>query len=351
MRVKTSVLMAMVLVASLVGAQEWKFVVSGDSRNCGDIVVPAISEGVKKDAAEFYWHLGDFRAIYAIDEDISNRAKSPWMKSLGEYQKIAWQDAIEKQLGGFGGLPVYVGIGNHETIPPKTRGEFVETFSKWLDAPAIHSQREKDSSDLTVKTYYHWRQKGIDFIYLDNASADEFDAGQLTWFEKTLAAAKQDSTVKAIVVGMHAALPNSLAEGHSMNNWKAGEESGMRVYTDLVDFRNQTKKNVYVLASHSHFYMKGIFDTPYWKVHGGVLPGWIVGTAGAHRYKLPEDAKKAEEAKTNVYGYLLATAHESGSIDFRFKELPESAIPRDVVAEFGASLVHECFVGNSDVRH
>jgi hypothetical protein len=106
MRVKTSALMAMVLMASLVGAQKdasWKFVVSGDSRNCGDIVVPAIAEGVKKDAAEFYWHLGDFRAIYAVDEDIANRAKSPWTKSLSEYQKIAWQDAIDKQLVVFGG--------------------------------------------------------------------------------------------------------------------------------------------------------------------------------------------------------------------------------------------------------
>jgi hypothetical protein len=30
-----------------------------------------------------------------------------------------------------------VGIGNHETIPPKTREEFVLTFADWLNAPAI----------------------------------------------------------------------------------------------------------------------------------------------------------------------------------------------------------------------
>jgi len=47
----------------------WNFAVSGDSRNCGDVVMPAIAEGVKGDHAEFYWHLGDYRAIYNFDED------------------------------------------------------------------------------------------------------------------------------------------------------------------------------------------------------------------------------------------------------------------------------------------
>jgi len=53
----------------------WKFAVSGDSRNCGDIVMPAIASGVLAAHAEFYWHLGDFRAIYAFDEDMAPPAK------------------------------------------------------------------------------------------------------------------------------------------------------------------------------------------------------------------------------------------------------------------------------------
>src|SRR6516164_4718289 len=50
-------------------AAGWKFAVSGDSRNCGDIVMPAIAQGVRRDGASFYWHLGDYRAIYIFDED------------------------------------------------------------------------------------------------------------------------------------------------------------------------------------------------------------------------------------------------------------------------------------------
>jgi len=47
----------------------WKFAVSGDSRNCGDVVMPAIADSVLKGDAQFYWHLGDYRAIYTFDED------------------------------------------------------------------------------------------------------------------------------------------------------------------------------------------------------------------------------------------------------------------------------------------
>jgi hypothetical protein len=350
-----SALLVLLLVVPIAQAQKsstWSFAVSGDSRNCGDVIMPAIAAAVKRDKAEFYWHLGDFRAIFAMDEDIRDRATGDRPSSTEAYQKIAWQDAIENQLAAFVGMDVFVGIGNHETIPPKSRGEFITAFDRWLDQPIVHDQRHSDDpKDGTVKSYFHWKKNGVDFIYLDNASQDEFDQGQVTWFEKVLAADKPDVSVKTVVVGMHAALPNSLAAGHSMNNWKRGDSSGTQVYTDLVDFRNQSKKMVYVLASHSHFYMNGIFDTEWWKSHGGVLPGWIVGTAGAHRYRLPEDAGKAKEAKTNVYGYLLGTAHDDGTIDFQFKELKESDISTEARTRFGASLVHFCFSANSDEHH
>src|SRR6266478_8883658 len=49
----------------------WSFAVSGDSRNCGDIVMPGIAEGVRADKAQFYWHLGDYRANYGFDRTCS----------------------------------------------------------------------------------------------------------------------------------------------------------------------------------------------------------------------------------------------------------------------------------------
>src|SRR5580698_5901480 len=67
--------LALALVSNLAAqshrssGQGWKFAISGDSRNCGDIVMPAIAAQVRADGAEFYWHLGDYRALSNFDED------------------------------------------------------------------------------------------------------------------------------------------------------------------------------------------------------------------------------------------------------------------------------------------
>jgi hypothetical protein len=117
------------------------------------------------------------------------------------------------------------------------------------------------------------------------------------------------------------------------------------VYAALLKAQDAGKK-VYVLASHSHFYMSGIFDSLYWQAHGGVLPGWIIGTAGAQRYALPAGAAQAKEAKTNTYGYVLATVNSDGTIQFDFHEIKEPDTSADVVKRFTPDFVHECFVGN-----
>ena len=143
------------------------------------------------------------------------------------------------------------------------------------------------------------------------------------------------------------ALPDSISAGHSMNESPQGVISGRQVYEELLKLRDQSHKNVYVLASHSHFFMDGIFNTEYWRAHGGVLPGWIVGTAGAVRYPLPPESADARTAITNVYGYLLATAGaDDGNVKFEFKQLQEQDIPADVVQRFTEQFVHECFAAN-----
>ncbi len=329
-------------------AAPWKFVVGGDSRNCGDVVMPAVAAGAVSEGAAFYWHLGDFRALYDFDEDIlaQRRVSGAGKLSIADYQKLAWDDFIQNQLAPFGAMPVYLAIGNHELVAPKSRGEFLAQFADWFNAPPIQRQRLKDNpKDHKLKTYYHWIQNGVDFVSLDNASNDQFDSEQVAWLERVVTRAFADSSITTIVAGMHAALPDSLAADHSMSNWAQGEQSGRQVYAALLKAQNAGKK-VYVLASHSHFYMSGIFDSPYWRSHGGVLPGWIIGTTGAVRYALPPGAGKAKEAKTNVYGYLLATVKPDGSIRFDFKEIQKSDIPAAVVARFTSQFVRQCFLGN-----
>ena len=329
----------------------WTFAVSGDSRNCGDVIMPSIAAGAKDNKAEFYWHLGDLRATSFIDEDYlhepEHREPAP---AKTHYDKTEWDDFIQSQLNAFGTMPVYVGIGNHETYPPKSREQFIIQFADWLDTPALRAQRLADNpNDHALKSFFHWIKNGVDFIYLDNSTKDQFDSYQMGWLEGVLERAAANSEVKTVVVGMHAALPDSLASGHSMNDWDVGTQSGRQVYADLLKLR-QAGKHVYILASHSHFFMSGIFDSDYWRAHGGVLPGWIVGTAGAMRYQLPPTADRAKEARTKTYGYLLGSVRPDGSIDFTFQEVKRGDIPGSVSQRFSPEFVDVCFNQNVDLR-
>lgn len=329
----------------------WRFAVSGDSRNCGDIVMPAIAKSALAQNPAFYWHLGDYRAIYRFDQDYwqTHLTADPRAMNIASYEDTAWRDFIENQLVPFAPTPVYLALGNHELIPPKTRDQLITQFADWFDAPVLREQRLRDNpQDYAVHTYYHWLKDGIDFITLDNASPDQFDATQLRWINSLLKSDAANSSVRAVVTGMHEALPDSISKDHSMNQSPQGEDSGRKVYQWLLDFKQTSHKPIYVLASHSHFYMEGIFNTEYWRTHGGILPGWIIGTAGAERYPLPSNAGDAKQAKTYVYGYLLATVSDSKEdpIHFEFHELQESDVPPNVVTRFTPALVHECWVDN-----
>jgi hypothetical protein len=353
-----SVIFGLALAAQPASAQQaadesWRFLASGDSRNCGDVVMPAIAETAKKYQAAFYWHLGDLRLTTNFDEDIAHQPEHIAKPlTITDYGIIEWPDYIESQIKPFGTIPFFLGIGNHETVPPyKTREDFLLQFADWLDSPVLRAQRVKDDpADHRMKTYFHWIDRGVAFYYLDSATAEQFDAAQLGWFERTLAKDLADPAITTIVTGMHKALPESISKGHSMNESPTGIESGRRVYADLLRARDESHKHVYVLASHSHYYMDGIFNTDYWKEHGGVLPGWIVGTGGARRVPLPPNTSDAHGALVNVYGSLLATVQPNGEISFEFEKLEEKDIPSSVTDRYSKDFVHWCFAENSDAK-
>jgi hypothetical protein len=344
--------LASLLFAPNATGQQFKFAVSGDSRNCGDIVMPAIAASAARDEAQFYWHLGDLRAIYDFDQDIVDRRKKSGGPPLAiaDYERMAWDDFIQNQLGAFT-IPVFLGIGNHEVYPPKDRNQFIIQFADWLDSPVLRAQRIADNpNDHRLKTYFHWRQGPVDFIYLDNATPDQLDAEQLHWVEAALSRDTNDPAIKSVVLGMHEALPDSLAIGHSMSDYPVAEKTGRLVYQDLLKLHDAAHKNVYILASHSHFYMAGIYNSDYLKQHGGVLPGWIVGTAGAVRYPLPPLASQAQAAMTHVYGYLLGSVKSDGSIDFDFREIKEADIPANVASQYTPEGLHYCLAENPPVH-
>ena len=346
----------------------WRFAVSGDSRNCGDIVMPAIAEGARRDGARFYWHLGDFRAGSHVDEDIAQRPeyKSKTLRE-DEYLKLEWQDFIDNQLAPFGSIPVFLGIGNHENhghVRPggtykENRQDYVNAFRRWLDAGPIRQAQQADG-EAELKPYYHWTEDGIDFITLDNATDDQFDEDQMKWIRKVLARDESDPGVRTIVLGMHKALPDSISYTHSMSEALniTSISSGREVYRELLKAQNEAHKRVYIIASHSHFFMENTFNTSFWRGNGGVLPGWIVGTAGAQRYQLPEGWREASVAIQHVYGYLLGIVNPranegeaaDGAIRFEYKLLNKSDVPPAVEQRFSPALVDFCFDQNASTK-
>ncbi len=314
--------------------------------------MPAIAVAAKQNAAEFYWHLGDLRAIERPDEDYmhqpEHRGNKNELLAIAEYERTTWDDFVQSQIVPFGNMPFFLGIGNHEVITPKSRAEFIQRFSQWLDMPVLRQQRLADNPQATsVQTYYHWKRNGIDFLYLDNATTDQFSPIQMRWIESVLKRDEKDPAMHTVVVGMHEAISDSIASNHAMDDSERGRQTGRQLYATLLRLQSAGKK-IYVLASHSHFYMEGIFNTEYWRTHGGVLPGWIVGTAGAYRYRLPEKWRDAKAAQTNIYGYLLATVAPDAGIRFDFKKINENDIPQEVVTRYTPEFVHHCFIRNHE---
>jgi hypothetical protein len=325
----------------------WTFAVSGDSRNCGDFVMPAIAAKVKAENDAFYWHLGDFRWMSSIDQDLESMLPAGTHLSKPEYEQRAWDDFLQHQIAAFGSFPVFLGRGNHENVKPMTREGYIAKFSSLLTRPEIAAQRTADGDSGDVEPWYHWARNGVDFITLDNASHDEFSDAQLRWLrgvlDRDLAA---NSGIHTIVTGMHEALPHSVSSDHGMDDWDLGIHTGELVYTWLFDAQ-AAGKHVYILASHSHYYSPNIFDTPYWKQHSSnVVPGTIIGSAGAHRYQLPKGADKA--SKTNIYGYLQGTVKADGTIDFALHELSEADLVAVKWPNAPLDAIHECYVHNSD---
>jgi hypothetical protein len=338
----------------------WYFAVSGDSRDCGDLIMPKIAQTIahnkQNEPVDFYWHLGDLRALYRFDCDMM-KSKDPSFQcppeifaanktdaKKEEYLANAWPDYINSQIAPFEkiNLPFYLGIGNHELVAPRTRDDFRNQFKKWLTQPTIQTQRASNRANGIASkdgdTYFHFLWKGVDIIYLDNASIYDdqdpkrpkdpgFSDEELTWLDLVLNRDEANPQIKTIIVGMHAALPESISKKHAMDRNCPAFCAGKKAYDRLAAAQSRGKK-VYVMASHSHYFEEYIYDTPEHGGHG--LPGWIIGTAGAEQYRADI-----------LYGYLLVEVTPDGAIHNSFK-----AVYRDTPPEGSPDLTRFCFEQN-----
>lgn len=346
--------------------------------------MPAIAADSAQYHPAFYLHLGDLRAIYEVDEDYAGQLDANGklrVLDLKAYQNAAWDDFIQMQIQPFKArqVPFFIGIGNHESIPPKTRDQFVTQFAEWLNNPILLEQRRKDA-DLASssgkapsgnqlqppRTYYHWTMDGIDFIYLDNSTDDQFDRAQMDWLHERLEYDRSSQDIHTIIVGMHKTLPQSFSNFHSMSESPVGQQSGRCVYRQLEKIQREDHKHVAVLSSHSHFIMTDVYDTPFWQQRAAsVVPGILIGTAGAVRYRSPVPPPPGHEsaeacirdglplcAQTDVYGYLLGTVNANGkpgTVQFQFKEIKKDQVPLETQQKFSADTVKVCFEQNKQL--
>ena len=324
----------------VVPATSWYFAVSGDSRDCGDLIMPKIARSIESlgptTPVPFYWHLGDFRK--GLDQHGGQNADRDFVLLRGssdDYHRHAWDDFVLNQVTPLekAGITVFLGIGNHELVSPWWgHEEFVAKFGKWLDQEPIRTQRISDRSRNLLRDEhhidYHFVMNGVDFIYLDNSDTyaftpeslrhPAFTPDQIGWLAGVLEGDAGDPAIRAIVVAMHAALPGSSGSAHAMDDTCHGRRSGRTVYDMLQKAQGlggppERRKRVYVLASHSHTYLENIFE----KGHPGkVLPGWIIGTAGA-----------AQHTDAIRYGYLLFEAHPDGTLKGTFQEITRDSPP------------------------
>jgi hypothetical protein len=94
----------------------------------------------------------------------------------------------------------------------------------------------------------------------------------------------------------------------------------------------EKKKHVYMFASHSHRYLEDVYNTD--ELEGKVLPGWIIGTAGAEQY-----------TKTIQYGYLQVKVKPDGTIDTEFVPITRNS-PPTVFGKGAEEITSYCFEQN-----
>ena len=306
----------------------WTFAVSGDSRNCGDFVMPAIAAAAKAENDAFYWHLGDFRWMSKRDQDLVAMLPPGKKLSIDEYHQIAWDDFLAHQIPPFGTMPVFLGRGNHETVPPMTRDGYVAKFATFLDRPEIAEQRKADGAGAgPVGPWYHWTHEGVDFITLDNASKDEFSDEQLKWLRGVLDRdLAPGSGIRAIVAGMHEALPHSRGSEHAMDDWDLGERSGDLVYVWF--YGAQAAGITFILCqSFALLLSKYLRHTLLEAVLKSGCAGNHHRIGGSATVFAPKTAEKT--AKSHIYGYIQGQVHADGQIDFKLHELSEDDLVKN----------------------
>ena len=331
----------------------WRFAVSGDSRNCGDVVMPAIAAGVARDQAAFYWHLGDFRAIYTFDEDIEHQPEHLGKPlTISDYENLAWQDFIDSQLAPFGKLPVFLAMGNHEAVPPKTRERASAAVCRLAEhagdrAPAIAGRSARPSHE--------------DLLPLDRARRGVLHAGQRharpvrprpVALVRARAGARLRRSQRGHDRGRHA---RGLAGQHRRVAQHAGFSGGNRERAARLcrlaagaERGAQTRvrsRQPLAFLSWTAFSTRNTCGRT-----GACCPDGSSGRPGRCATFCRPTPKTPTRRKPTCTAICSPPSQPSGEIHFDFKKLAESDLQAAVGKRYQADFVHWCFAQNTEAH-
>ena len=152
-------------------ASSWKFVVGGDSRNCGDVIMPVVAAGANSAGASFLLApRGLPGALHDFDEDLPRRsARSPARSRWRSSTTSAARGTTSSRASSlpFGSIPVYPAIGKPRARRSQVApGKFLSAVRGLVQCPADpRAQRLKDNpKGPPAEVVHHWIQNGVDFI-------------------------------------------------------------------------------------------------------------------------------------------------------------------------------------------
>ncbi len=222
-----------------------RLIIGGDSRDDHSHVLPWAFREAKARGATAFFFLGDMEITPQLD---------------GHF---------DRELPLLDPVPFYPALGNHEVRlfgfivagHDHAEKEFRERF---LDTP-----RTPVVSSLPGKVVYSANVAGgVHLVALDNVSQNGFGKDQLDWLAKDLDAARADTSVRYIIVGMHKPLAKNGVSTHGMD--KDGAQALLDSDAALALF--VSNKVSLIVASHVHEFAQ---------LTQGGIPSYISGGLGA----------------------------------------------------------------------
>ena len=129
-----------------------------------------------------------------------------------------------------------------------------------------------------------------------------------------------------------------------MSESPRGDKSGREAYEALWHAHDAAHKHVYVLASHSHYYMDNIFETADWK--DKVLPAGSSAQPALNAISYRPKLRPRNTPRPMFMATSIATVAPDGAASFQFQRLSLDDLHAINGSRIPEPLVRWCYENN-----